>query len=435
MMNTLPDVIIFDTNGKTCTVVKAVSSTEGGPTCDCLDSQCYTCIPEKMRKLILQLYNSYPLVDSPRIVYGAIAHFTGLPVTLVSRLFKLHHQVLNPFNKRKPKPPFYCVEPTVLRLLPMELCNLRWQLLSCKPKQFANLLQQICSNYRHKIKSANLVSSLFASKSLKLRRIRHKVSNKPVAVLMEERSLRVRRLEFIQRVRKIRADGRQIIYINEIAPDERNKRKLILVVACVDGPIVTTYIESITISSAMRWLRSRVLSQINEPSVFVFAESSIFQAENAPTMSDSKSVMKNWLRTHDIAFDEDLLKIELFGLIRRQLAQRTAPRYSLDVQLKNEGHEVLHIPSESADLNPLDYIFLNIRFKATSQGSTSFDLNKELYSIPNELWRIHFHQANSAERNYLTIEENFEATQKHYHIDNAEFVVDDRIYTNNVVRH
>lgn len=425
------DLIVYDTQNQFTNSLPAIGNKQS---CDCLDSNCYICVPENVRKIIFRLYNSYPLIDSPRKMYAAIAHFTKVPLTLVSRLFKLHHQVLNPANKRKPKPPFRCNKPIAKRLLNFELCYIKCQLLSSKPKQFITQLQQICINYKNKIKSTDLVRSIFSSKTLSLCHVRHKISKNAYLILSEERSLRVRRLEFIQQMQNVRTNGKRIIYIHELLLDEKDKNKRILIAACSDGPMSTTYMQHATMKASISWLKKRILTAINEPSVFVFNESSIFYSENVPIMNDSKATMKNWLKIRKINFDDNLLRIELYDLIQMEVSQTKSLQYLVDRDLTEKGHEILHIPNESCDLDPLAYIFLNIKFKATAKGSTAFDLNKELQSIPNERWREHFNRIIDAEQNYMTIEKNFDLILKYYHIDNDEYTLDNSIYTNDVTR-
>lgn len=69
----------------------------------------------------------------------------------------------------------------------------------------------------------------------------------------------------------------------------------------------------------MKWFEEQLLPSLEEPSLIVMDNASYHSAlvEKTPTTSTRKQDMQQWLRDHNIPFDETMVKPQLLGLINR----------------------------------------------------------------------------------------------------------------------
>lgn len=385
---------------------------------------------------MFDLYSNYPLLDGSQNIYTAIASLLKIPESLVSRMFKLHHQAINQRGKRQHKSPFNVTEPKFRKLMPLELFQIRFQLLRCKPFQFENTLQHIMQKFRYKIRATDLLKCILQSKSLSFRHMCHRLTKWTRMVLVEDESLRRQRLTYIRAMQEYHKKKQRIIHLYELYPKEKDTKSAILIAACVDGPIASVYIKNITVKLFIRWLDQCILDNIKEPCVFVFASPTFFQSSNrTPTIADSRQSICAWLKSHRIVHDEKLHKIELLDLVRHTVDEgNLQPEYLVDEQLKEKGHQTIYMPMDSSGLNPFEYILLNIRLKALARGTKSIDMTKELHSMANSKWRALFKRSEVTYQRYLSMEQNYELTIKHYHIDNVEYSIENWVNTMDVTK-
>ena len=82
------------------------------------------------------------------------------------------------------------------------------------------------------------------------------------------------------------------------------------------------------------------------------------QLYKPPTTSTKKDDIKTWLKENHIAFDEDMLKVELLQLVKQH---QRAPVYVVDEMAKQRGHEVLRLAPYNCDLNPIELIWAQVK--------------------------------------------------------------------------
>lgn len=69
----------------------------------------------------------------------------------------------------------------------------------------------------------------------------------------------------------------------------------------------------------LKWFEEQLLPSLEEPSLIIMDNASYHSTlvEKAPTASTRKAEMQQWLREHNIPFNEKLLKPQLLDLINR----------------------------------------------------------------------------------------------------------------------
>ncbi|KAL0810586.1 hypothetical protein ABMA28_010703 [Loxostege sticticalis] len=158
-------------------------------------------------------------------------------------------------------------------------------------------------------------------------------------------------------------------------------------------------------SNFNKWLREKLIPNLTEPSIIVMDNASYHtvQVNKAPNTSTRKAEIQNWLRCHDILFEETQSREELLCLVDKH---KPEPIYEADQILKENGHEVLRLPPYHCDLNPIELIWSTGKRKAASKNisrslSEMENLIKECFdSITPEEW-------NKMVNHILHIEENY----------------------------
>lgn len=77
------------------------------------------------------------------------------------------------------------------------------------------------------------------------------------------------------------------------------------------------------------------------------------QSVKAPTSAALKADMQNWLREHNIPFNDKMTKRELYPIILRT---KPPKKYVVDDLMREQGQEVVRLPPYHCDLNPIEYI-------------------------------------------------------------------------------
>jgi hypothetical protein len=118
--------------------------------------------------------------------------------------------------------------------------------------------------------------------------------------------------------------------------------------------------------------------------------------------------MENWLLKNKIPFSGDLLKTELYTLIR--LHKPRHKRYILDDLLSAHGHTVLHLPPYHPDLNAIENIWGNVK-QWVGQRNVTFKLDdvwqlceQRFAEISDMEWAAVCRHIMSVEEQYIHIE-------------------------------
>jgi transposase len=107
----------------------------------------------------------------------------------------------------------------------------------------------------------------------------------------------------------------------------------------------------------LRWVQEKLIPNLPQNSVFMIDNAAYHNvlSEKCPTSSSRKEDMENWLLKNKIPFSGDLLKTELYTLIK--LHKPRHKRYIRDDLLSAHGHTVLRLPPYHPDLNATENIW------------------------------------------------------------------------------
>ncbi|KAH9640368.1 hypothetical protein HF086_003054 [Spodoptera exigua] len=105
-----------------------------------------------------------------------------------------------------------------------------------------------------------------------------------------------------------------------------------------------------------KWLREKLIPNLNEPSVIVMDNASYHSiiVNKAPTSQNRKNDIREWLTLNNILFEDYHRKAELRCFVNRNTP---GPVYEADELLKENGHEVLRLPPYHCDLNAIELIW------------------------------------------------------------------------------
>jgi hypothetical protein len=73
-----------------------------------------------------------------------------------------------------------------------------------------------------------------------------------------------------------------------------------------------------------------------------------------PSSTSKKAIMQQWLTDHNIAFEANFTKKQLYDLIKPFSADQNYIKYEVAELLKRHGHEVLRLPPYHCQYNPIE---------------------------------------------------------------------------------
>ena len=263
------------------------------------------------------------------------------------------------------------------------------------------------------------------------------------SILCERPDLQISRCKFLRELKDARDLGMNIIYLDEtwinshhtqpkewvsndgkigrIIPAGRGRRLILLHAVdestgfspdcqllfqshSADGRDYHTEMNSTIFED---WIEHNLLPSIKEPACIVMDNASyhsrISTDSISPTSSTRKEDMKIWLRNKNIPFDDNLLKPELYELIRKNKPEKI---YVTDQLIQSHGHLVLRLPPYHCDLNPIELLWGIIKNDVASKNST-FKLadmrnltEQAIQDIPLETIKSTFEHTRKIEETY-----------------------------------
>ncbi|CAH0583000.1 unnamed protein product [Chrysodeixis includens] len=152
------------------------------------------------------------------------------------------------------------------------------------------------------------------------------------------------------------------------------------------------------------WLNHQLLPNMPENCLVVIDN---IPYHKLPNMSHKKCEIQTWLNGKGIIFDSKLSKSELIMLVQSNKPPRNYDVFNL---FATRGHEVLRLPPNSCDLNPIEYIWNFIKKKVADKTETQLaseieKLTQEAVdSITADEWKTEFNHVKSIEQQYFEIQ-------------------------------
>ncbi|XP_045456694.1 uncharacterized protein LOC123666670 [Melitaea cinxia] len=272
-------------------------------------------------------------------------------------------------------------------------------------------------------------------------------------VLTERHDIQMWRLKYLKKISEYRSQGRPIVYTDEsyvLSTHVRNNTwaqkkestpflkklstgsRFILVHAGTENGFIENaslvykanstvgdYHSNMSYDNYIKWLNEKLLPNLPERSVIVLDNASYHntQAEKMPTSTTNKADMQQWLRDKGIAYEQSLLKLELYDIIKKHKDQHI--KYKIDDFIKSKGFDVLRLPPYHPELNAIENIWgivkNDIASKNIEQNMTNMEtlINESLNKVTSETWCKTCTHVKKIEKEYL----------KYFDLD-FEFVID-----------
>ena len=123
------------------------------------------------------------------------------------------------------------------------------------------------------------------------------------------------------------------------------------------------------------WFEQQLLPNIPANSVIIMdnAPYHSVELEKAPTSATRKAEMIEWLDRHGIGHAADLLKPELYELIKMHKPDQK--KYVIDTLAALHGHTVVRLPPYHCDFNPIELIWGQVK-EDVRRHNTTFKLSE-----------------------------------------------------------
>lgn len=253
-------------------------------------------------------------------------------------------------------------------------------------------------------------------------------------VLIENSNIRLRRIEYLERLSKYRAEGRPIIFTGESYIDSSHTKndtsndcssniakgqRVVIVHAASDMGFVHDallfckgalksgdYRSDISYDDYKMWIKTQLMPNIPPKSVIVVGNANYHcKVENAaPVSTAKKAEMQLWLTERNIPYSDTMLKPQLYKLIT--LHKDQYKKYELDSILKHGNHTVLRLPPDHPDLNPVEIAWTAIK-EYVAKKSISWNINNAMELVKQKVnlmgqeeWCIFCRQVMTLEEEY-----------------------------------
>ncbi|XP_062511240.1 uncharacterized protein LOC134187137 [Corticium candelabrum] len=228
--------------------------------------------------------------------------------------------------------------------------------------------------------------------------------------------------KYLREIRKYRKEVRPIVYLDEtwanssIAPERlwldeegkggwkrpsgKGRRLIILHAGSKNGWTPNCalvfrgdYHDEINGEHFLNWFEKKLLQNVPERSVVVLDNAPYHNAalDKLPTKSSTKTVMKEWLTSKIIAFEDTNPKADLFARIRDAAPNRKL--FQTNDLARRLGHVGLRSPVAHCELNPIELAWSKVKryLKEHNQTFKLADLEElvsaAFQSVTPEMWR------------------------------------------------
>ncbi|XP_054266927.1 uncharacterized protein LOC128989093 [Macrosteles quadrilineatus] len=130
------------------------------------------------------------------------------------------------------------------------------------------------------------------------------------------------------------------------------------------------YHDNVNSDTYVKWLNEKLLPNLPPRSVVIIDNASYHnkQIDKCPTSNSTKADMQQWLNGKNIQFTDDMLKVQLYELIK--LHKPANIRYLIDDMFKARGFDVLRLPPYHPELNAIELIWADVKNWVASHNVT-----------------------------------------------------------------
>ena len=119
-----------------------------------------------------------------------------------------------------------------------------------------------------------------------------------------------------------------------------------------------------------KWFKDMLIPKLPENSVIVMDNASYHSVrqEAIPTSNSRKKVMQDWLTTHQLPWTDDMVKVELYRLVKEN--RQRFLKYKIDTLAEQSGHQVLRLPPYHCQLNPIEMVWTQVKNYVAANNKT-----------------------------------------------------------------
>lgn len=156
-----------------------------------------------------------------------------------------------------------------------------------------------------------------------------------------------------------------------------------------------------------KWLQEKLIPNLPSNSVLVIDNAPYHnvQLDKCPTMGSTKDEMREWLRQRNVPFTDEMLKIDLYSLVK--VWKPRFKTYEIDKIMSEKGHSVLRLPPYHPDLNPIELVWASLKQYVAEKNvdfhfKTVDRLCDEFFSsFSTEEWKKRCEHAKGFEKYYM----------------------------------
>lgn len=233
------------------------------------------------------------------------------------------------------------------------------------------------------------------------------------SILLDREDISVWRREYLCLLKKYRAEGRRVYYLDETwvneghtvskvwvdktviskrkafldglstglkNPSGKGKRLIILHIGSdagfVDGGLLSfiskttkDYHEEMTGEVFVNWFKN-VLPLLDEKAVIVMDNASYHstKVEKIPTKNSRKCDITNWLTEKNVEFNGDMIKAQL--MLKVNQCKHLYDKYVIDEMAAESGRIVCRLPPYHCELNPIELVWSQVKGYMARQNSS-----------------------------------------------------------------
>jgi len=134
------------------------------------------------------------------------------------------------------------------------------------------------------------------------------------------------------------------------------------------------------------WLITKLLPQLPSKSIVVLdnAPTHSRQINKPPVQNSNKNSIKDWLKTNNINFNNNLNKQELLKLVKENTLNKN---FKVDELIKSFGHIPLRLPPYNCQFNPIEYVWAQFK-KDVSKHNFNDSLTQFKNLIPKSFEKV-----------------------------------------------